>query len=538
MMARSESHSIGRLSAAAYRARVVMFTLVSLLVGNSLVAAELHSNGLGGGDWSDPTTWREKMIPTGADDAVISRGDVVAFDRNDAEKPSCNQIFIDPKGVLAFKTGLGPITCSVAGQIESYGTIRIDGTKSASDRLELRLVGETPEVCVIKLLKGAALVTSGRRSLEHGQHNVVVNCVIGKPTVPPSAPGKIEAGAATSLQLNRSEINNLTISASNIDNTGAKVGERLVITDNHFSGLAHLFLVSCDSPLIVGNLIELPAGTAYKESAMYINGCPLADIRNNQIRGRYAMGVQGRAQVDSAVTDNEIEGCATGFYWYGTNGMIKRLTVRNCDTGMTATSMSGVFEDCKVEACKTGYYHALATAQLTNVQFTSVPKDGIMVSFYAGPLTLLNCNVPPETIQYTNKALAKAKDGVPCIESLEYMIVKCTGPKAAGAQVEVATANPAKPLPAGALDPNVRNTPARIGSSGLTPLPESLEPLIVKSWWINDDLKVEPAPKYTVRVIAGPPGTPPLANREVTPDATWFRNEPNSKQPTLELMTP
>ena len=45
-------------------------------------------------------------------------------------------------------------------------------------------------------------------------------------------------------------------------------------------------------------------------------------------------------------------------YWYGTNGMLKDLTIRKCDTGVTCTSMSGVVEDIDIDNCTTGYNHA------------------------------------------------------------------------------------------------------------------------------------------------------------------------------------
>ena len=137
-------------------------------------AAELHSNGLGGGDWSDPLSWREKAVPTAEDDAVISRGDIMAFDRDDDGKTTCKQIFIDPNGSLTFKTGGGRIVCCVAGQIESFGAILIDGSRSSSDKFELRLTGPAATDRTIKLMKGGKLTASGRRSLAHGKHNVTI----------------------------------------------------------------------------------------------------------------------------------------------------------------------------------------------------------------------------------------------------------------------------------------------------------------------------------------------------------------------------
>src|SRR5215210_1032259 len=83
--------------------------------------AEVHSNGKGGGPWSDPASWRGKAVPRPADDAVISRGDNIVFDRNDEGKVSCHQLFIDPRGSLTFKTGMGKQVFCAGGPIEAFG---------------------------------------------------------------------------------------------------------------------------------------------------------------------------------------------------------------------------------------------------------------------------------------------------------------------------------------------------------------------------------------------------------------------------------
>ena len=56
-----------------------------------------------------------------------------AFDRNDDGKISFRKLLIDPKGMFTFKSGSGKSICCVAEAIESYGYIKIDGTKSAGD---------------------------------------------------------------------------------------------------------------------------------------------------------------------------------------------------------------------------------------------------------------------------------------------------------------------------------------------------------------------------------------------------------------------
>jgi hypothetical protein len=128
------------------------------------------------------------------------------------------------------------------------------------------------------------------------------------------------------------------------------------------------------------------------------------------------------------------------------------------------------------------------------------------------------------------------------VETLAFLIVGLKGTFPRGAQVEVRTSNPAVPIAAGAMDMNIRNSPARVRADGSTPLPQSLTPLIVKSWMMDDDGKIAPPPEYTVNVIepAAEPGAKPrvLKSVKVKPDETWFRAEPNDLKPTLEIQLP
>src|SRR5438067_915742 len=49
----------------------VALALASVLLAGAAGAKEIHSNGLGGGRWSDTTTWRGGAVPGEEDDAVI-----------------------------------------------------------------------------------------------------------------------------------------------------------------------------------------------------------------------------------------------------------------------------------------------------------------------------------------------------------------------------------------------------------------------------------------------------------------------------------
>lgn len=511
----------------------------------SVDAAEIHSNGLGGGDWSDPLSWREKKVPTAEDDAVISRGDVLVFDRDDDGKTTCNQIFIDPNGSLTFKTGGGKLVCCVAGQIESFGAILLDGSKSSSDKFELRMTGIDATQRTIKLMKGAKLTLNGRRSLAHGKHNVAITSPHDATLKTPPIEAPVEAKDGAGLDLQRAQLDNVFLNGLDVDNTGAEVGERMNVIGNHFTGVAHLLLTNCDSPVVADNLFELSGVPSTSNSAIYLNVCQLADIRDNVIRGRYGHCIQARSMVDSAVTGGEYEGAAGGVWFYGVNGMLRNLTIRKCDNGLTCTSMSGAVENVHIENCATGYYHASANCQVSNLQVIDVPKAGVIISYHSGPLKLLNCNIAPEQITPTPAAPAKAKDGIPAIEFLHYLIVRPKGKIPAGARVEVVTADRAaakNAKQARAADPNVRNSPAPLRFDGLTPLPESLEPIIVRGWTFDDDIKPVPPPSYEVRIV--PPATSPgadpqpLAIKQVTPDASWYRPEPSKAEPTLEVEVP
>jgi hypothetical protein len=80
-----------------------------------------------------------------------------------------------------------------------------------------------------------------------------------------------------------------------------------------------------------------------------------------------------------------------------------------------------------------------------------------------------------------------------------------------------------------------------VRADGLTALPQSLTPLIVKSWMMDDDSKVVPAPEYTLNVLeAAEPGAKPriLKTLKLKPDETWFRAKPNDPKPTLEVKLP
>src|SRR5581483_539013 len=105
--------------------------IVLTLVAGGVRAAEVTTNGTGGGPWSEAATWRGGAVPGAGDEVTIRKGDAVVFDRNDDGKTTCAKLFIDPQGVLRFKTGAGKVVLVVSGPVESFGLVKLDGTAAA-----------------------------------------------------------------------------------------------------------------------------------------------------------------------------------------------------------------------------------------------------------------------------------------------------------------------------------------------------------------------------------------------------------------------
>src|SRR5205823_6589749 len=99
----------GRRQAMTTPLRLFAAALVLAGAARPSAAAEVTSNGTGGGAWSDPATWRGNAVPGSGDDAVIARDDAVVFDRNDDGKVTCRQLLLDPAGKLTFKAGAGKV---------------------------------------------------------------------------------------------------------------------------------------------------------------------------------------------------------------------------------------------------------------------------------------------------------------------------------------------------------------------------------------------------------------------------------------------
>ncbi len=517
------------------------------------VADEIYSNASGGGEWTDPATWRGGKVPAADDEVVIARDDSVTFNRNDDGQITCKQLSLDPRSVLQFKVGAGPIVFSAGGLVESYGYIRLDASKSAKDRHEFRLLAEDPEQRMLKIAKGGGLVMSGRLGLPQGKRNALIVSMPPKKEVPAGMPqpdpsGILEAATGSTFDIQRAELINIYAQPTGIDNTGAKQGERINVIKNRFTGTSRIVLTSCDSAVVADNQFERDDPFPVPNPALYISVCPLIEVRGNTIRGNYPGGITCYGQNECIMTNNVIEKCAQGLYWYGSGFMVKQMLIKDCTHGMTLTSSAGTLEDITITGAQSAYYHGGATIQMTNLVIRDMVANpnGYKIYMGTGPLTLINSPVTPQDVVFAPgwvpAPTVAGKPRLPAVQMLNFMVAQVTGQVPLGLAVEMKTAQPATPLPAGTQDPNIRNSPAPVLKNGFTPLPQSLEPLIVRSWQYDADAKLQPAPAYQLNIV-GPTQTAGMERKvlksvTVTPAAEWYRPQPNEKKPTIEVSLP
>jgi parallel beta-helix repeat protein len=519
----------------------LLTAVATLLAGSGYAgSAEITTNGAGGGRWGDPATWRGNAVPGPGDDVVIRRGDVVVFDRNDDGKVSCRKLHIDPKGALTFQTEAGKKVCCVADEIDSYGILKLDATRSADDHLELRLVGEAARR-TLKLQRGAALLVWGKAKLPGGRLNAGLFC-------PKGAKGKVVAGTAkavagVTVDLRHAAVTDLEVHAADIDNTGAQPSERFRIEGCGFTGAAQIFCHRCDTPVIAANTFHAAGPKRSADVAIRLVECPLAEVRGNAVRGGYQQAVVCDRSVDAVITGNSVSDCGVGIHiLLGSHNIVRRNSVRGCDTGFFFNyAQNALLEDCSAEGCRTAACGVRATAQLTGLRVKDPPGDAVGVLYReSGALRLLNCDVRPGQVKL-EKLLAPEDKAAPApVTAMHYLVVKVRGAPN-NARVELSTAKPKKPLPPGAADLNVRNSPAGL-IEGMTPLPQSFNALVVRAWSVGRDGKTVPAPGYTLRVLAPTAqagGTQRVLKEiTVTPQASWYRPRPDAPTPTVEVTLP
>jgi parallel beta-helix repeat protein len=505
--------------------------------------AEVTTNGVGGGPWSDGATWKGGKAPAADDDVVIRKGDVVTFDRNDDGKVTCQKLFIDPKGGMKFKTGAGKIVFCCAAGIESYGPITLDGSKAATDFLELRFVGPEPANRTAKFLKGSALTTRGKQGLPKDGRNVMISSPpFADPKKDPIPATVTVSEGGTTVDLQHAEFASVKFVVTNIDSTGAKVGEKLTVIGNKFTGFGRFAASTCDTATIIGNSFGHPDLKRREGQAIYVYDSPLSEVKDNVVTGGFDHGIFVTHAPDYVVSGNTVENCGHGVYsGFGTGNAIARNTVRSCDLAYVLYYTHRVImEDNLAEGAKHAVSTAHATAQITTLRIAKPStKDAalhvISDANSKGQIVLLNCGLKAADVKLE---LGEArKEGTPHpVVTMEYLVVSVKNAPA-DAEIEVRAT--------GEKDVTVvRNSPAPL-TKGLTPLPQppgtpiTVAPLIVRSWSLDADGKVDLSPLYSVRVV-GPPEKPGaerkvLAFMSATPSEKWYRPKVDDPAPTLEV---
>lgn len=515
--------------------RLLLASVLCLCIATSAFGVEIHSNGLGGGRWCDPASWHGGAVPAGTDVVVVATGDTIVFDGHSPDGPTCAGLFLDPESVLSLASNGAEHVLGVAGPVESYGIIRLDGSRRREGRLELRLLAPAPS-CTIRLLRRGGLLAYGAEGLPDGQFNVVIStAAVAEGQTEPV--GIIVAGRDSMVDLQRVHLSGVSMQTSSIDNTGFKASERLNVLGCLFTQQARLILHGCDTVAVRNNRFEYQAETPLGVAAIELNGCKLTDLTGNVVSG-YRSGLFLQNDVDSSATGNVVSDGVMGIYWHGQNAMLRGNRIARCTTGVHITSSSGVIEKTNVSTSQNAVEVVNSTVQLTDLHVAELAEDGTALSLTNSTVTLLNSNV-----QETQVKVAGTPPGnEPWVQAIEYLIVRLKGEWPDGTEVIVGTAQASGGPPPGMADLNVRNSPAPLSTSGFTPLPSSLRPLVVRSWSLRRDGQVAPAPFYDllVQAPAAEAGGPPRVLKRVVlePKPEWYREEPDAPVPTVEVSVP
>lgn len=507
----------------------------ALLAAGGEPARETHSNGLGGGRWSDPASWHDGRVPSASDHVVISTGDEIRFDAGIRNEPNCAALSIDPRGVLGFRLDDKPHRLTVAGPVKSYGILRVDASDAPRSRATLRLAAEREDDRVLRLRRGSALLLYGPETGDPDRHGLAIEAA--EPTGA-AATGLIEASGKVMLDLSRVALRGIRLQISEIDNTGFDPAQRLNLTANAFLDGAGLSLRSCDTAKIHQNrFIDTPE-TPPKATAVRLEGNSLTSFRENLIRG-YAVGLEAVREVDAAVGDNRISDSGTGMILRQVqNVMIRGNHLTDCSTGVLADRSSGVIDTLSVRGAALGIDLHRSTLQLSNLNIRDRPEEAVPLRLIQASATLLNANIAPDEIRMEGN---RPNDEF-WVRKMEYLVLKVTGKVPEKAVVQIRTAEVSGGAPEGRADLNVRNSPARLSPEGWTPFPRSLRPLVLRSWWIDAEKRVRDAPFYDLSILPvldraeETPG--PLYQQVLEPSDDWFRPDPNERKPTLEVNIP
>ena len=488
-----------------------------------LQSAEIASNGTGGGPWSDPASWRGGKLPTGDDEVVVRKFDAIAFDRG-GDPVVVKKLQIDPKGTFTFKPNSGVLTLVLQDALECYGSIKLDGTRSATDSFEIRFAGPTQTHRQIKLAKGAALLLYGKTGLAKGERNVRIVAVGDPKDVKTEAPGMIDTDGGVSLDFRAAAFKDVKIAAKKLDNTGSKANERMQISDCVFEGQARVYCHTVDTPVVVRNTFDYAGTDPLAEAAIGMLFSPLAEIKGNRVRGKFAVGITVNYQTDSSVLDNVVEGCAVGVQGgYGIpNTMIRNVAIKDCDAGIKLEGASGVVEDAVIENAKLGISMINANLQFHRVRLEKLDPKGIAFDWNTGTVTLLDCGIKLEQVKWNAPAAPPPGDTVVVRQSV---VIESDAPE--GALVEVRTVGIAADVP----DANVRNSPAPL-IQGKTPGPKMFNAIQVRSAALDAKGKIQAGPEYQVKLLG--PAAKEGDVRPVLKTMNW-RPSPDMQTPTIKI---
>ena len=493
--------------------------------------AERQSNGIGGGNWSDPGSWRENQLPAPTDTVVIVTGDTITFDADHPTNSSCASLLLDPQATLDFKSDAARHIMRVSGPIESYGAIKLDAGRSPQSRMELILDAPSESNRVIRLQRNGVLLALGVR-LPGSARNVAITAKAPAETTEPET-ATIQASAANTLELNRTILSNIIVTATGIDNTGAKPNERLNLLENRFVNQARIVVTYSDSPAIRRNIFDGIPGAVISQPAIYLNVCKLAQAEGNVITGLYATGIVLATDTESSLTENTIVGATRGLYVHGRSSMLKRNIIEDSAPAIHLDSAAeAVLEDTTIRGPALAIRAVNSSAQITNMRVLDSTESNILVRVAASRLTILNTPITVDRLKFDSNG---------SVSAMNYIVVRVKGRLPKDATLEARTAASSGGPPKGKADLNVRNSPVPISPAGLTPLPVSGKALIVQSWACVNNRPL-PSPFYDLNVMApgATPDAPPrlLKSIVVEPKPAWYRDDANQPEPTVEITLP
>lgn len=508
---------------------------LTLLCGMTCAAGagEVYSNGTGGGNWTDVACWRGGKLPAAADMAVISAHDTVNFDGT-GEEITCGQLSIDPGGVLNLKAPPeGARVFTVAGSVELFGTLRMDASASPRGKAEFRFAGADKAGRTLRVGKRGSIRILGADGLGYDDLNA---CVTTKPSAdtPEGRQGVIEALDGSAVDLRYAFFQDVTVTATSLDNTGFETGEAANVVGCSFTGQSYVAVLYCDTPRVLQCRFATRPGESvvYGVHAVY---CTLPELSGNTIKGNYSYGMYLVHNTDATIADNVSEKSSYAYHVSGANNLVRNNTSRDCTVGMFISSMSGLVQDTTVQRCTWAVQSVLSDVQVMNLRWLDPPEKPTPLYLHGGATTFLNIPFKPEEITFAEKP---AKPDAVWSQSMYFLVIAVKGNRTANTRISVRTEG----LAADAVDANVRNDTVAVASNGMTPLPQSMQPIIVRGWSISGSGAVVPPSRYVVTAWeAGADANGPrkvLSTTTVQPDATWYRAEPNAAAATLEMTLP